>query len=134
MVASTWITPGCVQFLKNKKHFHTAWVTTGLMHHSKCLALYVQLIGAGEQHRRHFDAGAPMAVGNDPMRGWRGNDLTLASIWDAKPVTVPSGRARLRAGARNPLSRRDWQVRRHRFLLSGIMYLPDTQARVPRKD
>jgi len=26
MVASTWITPGCVQFLKNKKRFHTAWV------------------------------------------------------------------------------------------------------------
>jgi hypothetical protein len=25
MVASTWITPGCVQFLKNKKRFHTAW-------------------------------------------------------------------------------------------------------------
>ena len=26
MVASTWITPGRVQFLKNKKRFHTAWV------------------------------------------------------------------------------------------------------------
>jgi hypothetical protein len=26
MVAPTWITPGCVQFLKNKKRFHTAWV------------------------------------------------------------------------------------------------------------
>jgi hypothetical protein len=26
MVASTWITPGCVQFLENKKRFHTAWV------------------------------------------------------------------------------------------------------------
>jgi hypothetical protein len=25
MVAPTWITPGCVQFLKNKKRFHTAW-------------------------------------------------------------------------------------------------------------
>jgi hypothetical protein len=25
MVASTGITPGCVQFLKNKKRFHTAW-------------------------------------------------------------------------------------------------------------
>jgi hypothetical protein len=30
MVASTWITPGCVQFLKNKKRFHTAWVKNGL--------------------------------------------------------------------------------------------------------
>jgi len=29
MVASTWITPGCVQFLKNKKRFHTAWDQTG---------------------------------------------------------------------------------------------------------
>src|SRR5216684_1605530 len=29
MVASTWITPGCVQFLKNKKRFHTAWVKNG---------------------------------------------------------------------------------------------------------
>jgi hypothetical protein len=28
MVASTWITPGCVQFLKNKKRFHTAWVNS----------------------------------------------------------------------------------------------------------
>jgi hypothetical protein len=26
MVASTRITPGRVQFLKNKKRFHTAWV------------------------------------------------------------------------------------------------------------
>jgi hypothetical protein len=25
MVASTWITPACVQFLENKKRFHTAW-------------------------------------------------------------------------------------------------------------
>jgi hypothetical protein len=25
MVASTGITLGCVQFLKNKKRFHTAW-------------------------------------------------------------------------------------------------------------
>jgi hypothetical protein len=29
MVASTGITPGCVQFLKNKKRFHTAWVKNG---------------------------------------------------------------------------------------------------------
>jgi len=29
MVAPTWITPGCVQFLKNKKRFHTAWVKSG---------------------------------------------------------------------------------------------------------
>jgi len=26
MVASTWITLACVQFLENKKRFHTAWV------------------------------------------------------------------------------------------------------------
>jgi hypothetical protein len=26
MVAPTWITPGCVQFLENRKRFHTAWV------------------------------------------------------------------------------------------------------------
>jgi hypothetical protein len=26
MVARTWITPGCVQFLENGKRFHTAWV------------------------------------------------------------------------------------------------------------
>src|SRR5882757_1645917 len=26
MVAPTWITPGCMQFLKNKKRFYTAWV------------------------------------------------------------------------------------------------------------
>jgi hypothetical protein len=25
MVAPTWITPGCVQFLENRKRFHTAW-------------------------------------------------------------------------------------------------------------
>jgi hypothetical protein len=25
MVASTWVTPGCVQFLENQKRFHTAW-------------------------------------------------------------------------------------------------------------
>jgi len=29
MVASTWIPSGCVQFLKNKKRFHTAWVKNG---------------------------------------------------------------------------------------------------------
>jgi hypothetical protein len=29
MVAPTWITPGCVQFLENKKRFHTAWTPTG---------------------------------------------------------------------------------------------------------
>jgi len=30
MVASTWITPGRVQFLENKKRFHTAWTPRGL--------------------------------------------------------------------------------------------------------
>jgi hypothetical protein len=29
MVASTWITPACVQFLENKKRFHTAWTPSG---------------------------------------------------------------------------------------------------------
>jgi hypothetical protein len=29
MVAPTWITPGCVQFLENKKRFHTAWTRSG---------------------------------------------------------------------------------------------------------
>jgi glyoxylate/hydroxypyruvate reductase A len=29
MVAPTWITPGCVQFLENKKRFHTAWINAG---------------------------------------------------------------------------------------------------------
>jgi hypothetical protein len=29
MVALTWITPGCVQFLESKKRFHTAWTRTG---------------------------------------------------------------------------------------------------------
>src|ERR1700722_18711442 len=29
MVASTLITPACVQFLENKKRFHTAWTRTG---------------------------------------------------------------------------------------------------------
>jgi hypothetical protein len=28
-VASTWITPSCLQFLGEKKRFHTAWVKTG---------------------------------------------------------------------------------------------------------
>jgi drug/metabolite transporter (DMT)-like permease len=28
MVAPTWITPGCVQFLENRKRFHTAWTRT----------------------------------------------------------------------------------------------------------
>jgi hypothetical protein len=28
MVAPTWTTPGCVQFLENRKRFHTAWVKT----------------------------------------------------------------------------------------------------------
>jgi hypothetical protein len=37
MVASTRITPGWVQFLQNKKRFHTAWTRTGL--HA---ALFVQ--------------------------------------------------------------------------------------------
>src|SRR3977135_1415485 len=29
IVAATWITPGRVQFLKNKKRFHTAWTLSG---------------------------------------------------------------------------------------------------------
>jgi hypothetical protein len=29
MVAPTWITPGCVQFLENEKRFHTAWTHIG---------------------------------------------------------------------------------------------------------
>jgi hypothetical protein len=29
MVAPTWITPGRVQFLENKKRFHTAWTRCG---------------------------------------------------------------------------------------------------------
>jgi hypothetical protein len=29
MVALTWITPGCMQFLKNKKRFYTAWTRNG---------------------------------------------------------------------------------------------------------
>jgi hypothetical protein len=29
MVAPTWITPGCVQFLESEKCFHTAWTQTG---------------------------------------------------------------------------------------------------------
>jgi hypothetical protein len=30
MVAPTWTTPGCVQFLESRKRFHTAWVKFGL--------------------------------------------------------------------------------------------------------
>jgi hypothetical protein len=29
MVVSTWIDPGCVQFLREEKRFHTAWVRSG---------------------------------------------------------------------------------------------------------
>jgi hypothetical protein len=29
-VASMWITPSCLQFLGEKKRFHTAWVINGL--------------------------------------------------------------------------------------------------------
>jgi hypothetical protein len=29
MVAPTWITPGCVQFLENRKRFHTACADSG---------------------------------------------------------------------------------------------------------
>jgi hypothetical protein len=32
MVALTWITPGCVQFLESKKRFHTAWTHAGQSH------------------------------------------------------------------------------------------------------
>src|SRR6202022_2423599 len=31
MVESTWITPACVQFLENKKRFHTAWTRSALV-------------------------------------------------------------------------------------------------------
>jgi hypothetical protein len=34
-VASTWITPGCVQFLGEEKRFHTAWVNSRLMRRGK---------------------------------------------------------------------------------------------------
>jgi hypothetical protein len=64
-----------------------------------------------------------------------GNDLTqksdlLAAIVGTHGRQASDGTvARLRAGARNPLSRRDWQVRPRRFLLSGII-----RARLSRKD
>ena len=34
-VASSWITPGCVQFLADKKRFHTAWTHNGLWSSAK---------------------------------------------------------------------------------------------------
>jgi hypothetical protein len=40
MVASTWITPGCVQFLKNKKRFHTAWVNCVVLTMDQLLLVY----------------------------------------------------------------------------------------------
>jgi hypothetical protein len=42
MVAPTWTTPGCVQFLESRKRFHTAWVRSG--------SRRPHLVSAGEQH------------------------------------------------------------------------------------
>ena len=42
MVASTRITPGRVQFLKNKKRFYTAWVNSAIWKISQSLPVYVQ--------------------------------------------------------------------------------------------
>jgi hypothetical protein len=47
MVASTWITPGCVQFLKNKKRFNTAWTLSGLRAAS-VLVQRQKLLGSAE--------------------------------------------------------------------------------------
>jgi hypothetical protein len=35
-VASTWITPSCLQFLGEKKRFHTAWTQTGHRSRAGC--------------------------------------------------------------------------------------------------
>jgi hypothetical protein len=39
-VASTWLTPGCVQFLENKKRFHTAWVIRVVLPLCRSLPVY----------------------------------------------------------------------------------------------
>src|ERR1700681_3450028 len=52
MVASTWITPGCVQFLKNKKHFHTAWVNSRSSQHPPRLRYHGQFRLSSRSGRR----------------------------------------------------------------------------------
>jgi hypothetical protein len=47
MVVLTWITPGCMQFLKNKKRFYTAWTRSG---HSRAADL---------RYRKQADASPP---------------------------------------------------------------------------
>jgi hypothetical protein len=51
MVAPTWITPGCVQFLETEKRFHTAWVNSGLMRRNK-IRLIRDLVAAAEYRMR----------------------------------------------------------------------------------
>ena len=38
-VASTWIAPGCVQFLGEEKRFHTAWVKSGKAHREQMFSV-----------------------------------------------------------------------------------------------
>jgi hypothetical protein len=44
MVAPTWITPGCAQFLENRKRFHTAWTQSGTARQSIHFELSIQTV------------------------------------------------------------------------------------------
>src|SRR5258708_946102 len=61
MVSPTWITPGCVQFLENKKRFHTAWVIRVTLTVGRSLPVYLNkptlsgsvIMSQTCQHRTH---------------------------------------------------------------------------------
>jgi hypothetical protein len=40
MVAPTWITPGRVQYLENRRRFHTAWVIRAVLTVRRSLPVY----------------------------------------------------------------------------------------------
>jgi hypothetical protein len=65
-VASSWITPGCVQFLADKKRFHTAWSKSGqILQRSEMTRCAINVIRWTAEKQRAFSSSPtnhPMAL------------------------------------------------------------------------
>src|SRR2546429_7460098 len=96
MVASTWITPGCVQFLENRKRFHTAWVKTRSRHPNgnRTAALEVTNVGTDRSQLATMAQAAKVALRSDNLdvvadRGYFKGEEILACEQAGVAVTLP---------------------------------------------
>jgi len=79
MVASTWITTGCMQFLKNKKRFHTAWI------HKRHAASrsFDHLVGAGNRAQHISRQKTRNRMGEDRLQALLQESLSVATKTEA---------------------------------------------------